>query len=237
MNLGVSNSNKYVIMIIKILFIIVSLIVGHKYYLDPLYNLIGKFYSSRIEVIGKENISKDNGYVIISNHNFMFESLIIRNIFYKNIYIVAKKTLLTKYLDTLGITLQYDKNIKNIKKSGDQIKETILQKCKYEKKNILVFPEGSWSDINKLLLFKKGLFYLCYKNNIPIIPIIFLIKKREKKTYWLCLDSKIKVKIFKMIYPKKFKNFNRYYNYIYNKTNNYVKKYIKNKNTKYSILL
>jgi hypothetical protein len=40
-----------------------------------------------------------------------------------------------------------------------------------------------------------------------------------------------------MIYPKKFKNFDDYHNYIYNMMNNYIKKYINEPNVKYSIIL
>ena len=237
MNFGIINLYKYEIFIIKILIILIGLIMGRKFYLQPLYSLIEKYYSNKIQIIGKKNIPKDNGYVVISNHNFISESLIIRNIFNKNIYIIGQKCFLLEFLDIINISIPYDKNIENIKKSGELIKKIILKKCKFEKKNILVFPEGNLTNINEMLLFKKGLFYICYENNIPIVPIIFLIKKKTQKRYWICVNSKIKVKIFKMMYPKKFLNFNKYYYYIYNKMNNYMKKYINDPNVKYSILI
>ena len=70
------------------------------------------------------------------------------------------------------------------------------------------------------------------------MPIIIMTKKKPKQRVRIfCLDPKIKVKIFKMIYPYKFLNFDEYYNFIYNKMNNYVKKYVNNPNIKLSILI
>ena len=57
------------------------------------------------------------------------------------------------------------------------------------------------------------------------------------KCNFFCLDSKIKVKIFKTVYSKDFNSFEEYYNYIYNLMNDYLKKYINVPNFKYSILL
>lgn len=225
--------NKYIELLIKILLYVILIIKFRSVYLNPLYWLIEKYYSKRIEIIGKENIPKNDGYVIISNHNFVSEVFMLRKIFNENMNIIRTKSLLLHCIDVNGISIQYDKKNKN---SGKKIKKIILAKCKNEKKNILVFPEGNWTNINEMFLFKKGLFYLCFENNIPIVPIIFLIKKRQNCTYWICLDKKIKIKIFKKVYPNDFNDFDEYYNFIYNLMNDYLKKYINDTNTKYSIL-
>ena len=77
------NLQKYINLIIKILLLTIVLIGGHKFYLEPLYNFIEKYYSSKIEVIGRENIPKDNGYVIISNHNFITDFFVIKSLMKK----------------------------------------------------------------------------------------------------------------------------------------------------------
>ena len=81
------------------------------------------------------------------------------------------------------------------------------------------------------------MFYLCFENNIPIVPIIICIRKEKHKRYTLCFDEKIKVKIFKHVDSKNFDNFDEYYYFIYNLMNNYLKKYINDKNTKISIMI
>lgn len=228
--------NKYINILVKILIYIILIIKCRSLYLNPLYSLIENYYSKKIEIIGKENIPKTNGYIIISNHNFMSEVFLIQSIF-KKINVITKKSLNLKFTNINNMAIPYDKTKENIKKSGDIIKTKILKNCKNYKKNILVFPEGNWTNINKMFLFKKGLFYLCYKNNIPIIPIIICIKKKKLKYYTLCFDEKIKVKIFEQVNSKNFDNFDKYYIYIYNLMNDYLIKYINDKNTKISILI
>jgi 1-acyl-sn-glycerol-3-phosphate acyltransferase len=227
--------NKYVLLIIKILLLVVVLIKFRKYYLKPLYNWIEYYYSSRIEVIGKENIPKKDGYVIISNHNFKTELLIIQNII-KNFDVVARKCMMAKFLSVNSRTIFYDNAENNIKNSGMIIKKIISTQCLDNKKNILVFPEGNYSNPTELLIFKKGLFYLCYEKNIPILPIIICVKKKYNFMYSICLDSKIKVKVFKMVYSNKFVTFDEYYDYIYNMMNNYFKKHVNNPNIEYNLL-
>lgn len=228
--------NKYVEILVLILFSIVLMIKFRFVYLNPLYWLTNKYYSKRVKIIGKENIPDKDGYVIISNHNFVSEYLIVKKIFKKKIFVVVANSLIFKFMDTSDIIIPYDKNKKNIKKSGKNKKKIILEKCKNEKKNVLVFPEGNWTNVNNMYLFKKGLFYLCYQNQIPIVPILFLIKKEKNNTYRICLDNKIKIKIFEKVNPSNFNNFDEYYYFIYNQMNDYLKKYINKPNIKYSIL-
>lgn len=226
---------KYILLIIKILFIVVLLIKSRRIYLNPFFKYIEKFYLKRVKVIGKENIPKNDGYVIISNHNFSTDALIIKNIF-NNFKVIARKSIVSKFLNIGSEIIFYDKSKENIKKSGEIIKKIIYDNCKNKNKNILVFPEGEFSYNTGLVPFRKGLFYLCYENNIAVLPTIICVKKRKSKIYAFCFDNNIKVKIFKIVYPEKFKNFDEYYNYIYNKMNNYIKKHINNPNTKYSFL-
>ena len=66
-------------------------------YLNPLYFLIKKYYLQKIKVIGKENIPKNNGYMIISNHTFASEVFVVENIFGKINIIVSKFSNYTIY--------------------------------------------------------------------------------------------------------------------------------------------
>lgn len=229
-------TNKYIKYFIKILLYTIGFIKLRSLYLNPLYFLIKKYYSHNIKIIGQKNIPKDDGYVIISNHNFFAEIFLIQNIF-KKINIVALKSFFTKFVNINNLLIFYDKTHDNIKKSGICVKNTILKNCKKLKKNILIFPEGNWTNVDKLCEFKKGLFHLCFENNIMIVPIIICIKKEKHKRYHMCFDDKIKIKIFKQINSNQFNNFDEYYNHIYNSMNDYLKKYINDKNTKISIII
>ena len=228
--------NKYIKIIVKILIYVILIIKCRALYLNPLYSLIENYYSKKIEIIGKENIPKTNGYVIISNHNFKLEIFLIQSIF-KKINIVSRKSIENKFWNINKMAILYDKTKENIKESGKIVKNIILENCKKYNKKILIFPEGSCTGVNEMFLFKKGLFYLCYENNIPIVPIILCIKKEKFVSKVFCFDEKIKVKIFKQINSENYGDFDEYYNYIYNLMNDYLKKYINDKNTKISIMI
>jgi 1-acyl-sn-glycerol-3-phosphate acyltransferase len=215
-----------------------------------LFKFIENYY--KLDVYGIDKIPKKNGYVIISNHNFVLDVFIIKKIFKNGFNIVANKSRMAKILNYLTNikVINYDKKKENIKKSGEEIKLLILKKCKYENENVVVFPEGKFSTPFELEKFKKGLFYLCYENNIPVLPMIYCVKNKEKiqnqntllsryfkMGFYFCLDKNIKVKIFDVVYPNKFKDFNEYYNYIYNQMNNYIKEYIFDKKNKYNFFI
>jgi 1-acyl-sn-glycerol-3-phosphate acyltransferase len=213
-----------------------------------LFKFIENYYKLDIHDIDK--IPKKNGYVIISNHNFMLDAFIIRKVVKNGFNIVANKSTMVEIFNygTNIKIIKYDKKKENKKKSGEEIKLLILKKCKYENENVVVFPEGKFSTPYELEKFKMGLFYLCYENNIPVLPMIYCVKKKEKFRNTLlsryfnigfifCLDKNIKVKIFDVVYPNKFKDFDEYYNYIYNQMNNYIKEYVSNKKNKYNFFI
>jgi len=232
-----NNINFFCLIIINILLILTILIIGKDYVIKILIKAIINFYSGKVKIIGKQNIPTQNGYIVVSNHNFICETFIIKKILNTDFFIIAKENPLIKLVcDNLNLVL-YNKEENKIKESGKIIKKIILEKI-INNKNVIIFPEGSISHSDYLLKFKKGLFYLCYENNIPILPIIICIKKNSKysqKGFFLLLDKKIKIKIFKMVYPNSFKNFVTYYNYIYNIMNDFIVNYINN--NKYSIFI
>ena len=203
-----------------------------------LYKIIENYYN--LNILGIKNIPKKNGYVIISNHNFSMDSFIIKKIFNNNFNIIVEESLRKKILNYDFDIIYYRKEPQHIKKSGEQVKKSILKKCKYENKNIAIFPEGYWSNPDELKKFKKGLFYLCYENKIPILPIIMCIKRKPEygdKPLFMCLDKNIKVKIFKIVNSEEFNNFEEYYNHIYNKMNNYIKKYTSDQKNNYNYFI
>jgi len=186
------------------------------------------FISHKINLKGIENIPNKNGYVVISNHVSFEDPLILGEIF-DNIHFVAANGKLAKifYNDYPRLIL-YDIH-KNIVKAGIIVKQKILENV-MNKKNVAIFPEAQFCLPNKLNPFKKGLFYLCWDNNIPLVPVILLIKKNTKFVFTLTYNSnKINVEILKTILPSQFNNFEDFYNYSYNLMNTRYKYYIDTK--------
>jgi 1-acyl-sn-glycerol-3-phosphate acyltransferase len=218
-----------VLKIIFSLFILLKLIVKNKFnYKEEWLNT---YFNNKIRVKGANNIPQDNGYIIISNHVSFEDAFFINKIFKNTKFIVANGVIAKLFYKNHNDCIYYDIDPKNKIISGIEVKNKILE-CTRNNINIGIFPEGEFCNIDSLLPFKKGLFYLAYENNITIVPTLILLKKRTKFifNYNINLNKKIVVKIFKSVKPSKFKNFNDYYSYIYSLMNDNYKKYVKKNN-------
>jgi len=74
-------TDKYIKIIIHILIYVILIVKFRAFYLNQLFSLIEYYYSKKIKIIGKDNIPKTNGYIIISNHNFITEAFLIKHVF------------------------------------------------------------------------------------------------------------------------------------------------------------
>ena len=218
--------------VLKILFsllIIIKLLIKKKSnYKDEWINT---YFNNKIIIKKSKNIPTKNGYIVITNHVSFEDGFFIDKIF-KNIkFVVANGVLAKLFYKNHPDCIYYDIDPKNKINSGIDVKQKILEYIK-NKVNISIFPEGEFSNIDNLMAFKKGLFYLAYENNITIVPTLILLKKRSKFifNYNINLNKNVKIKIFKPIKSKKFNNFEDYYSYIYNLMNNNYKKYVQKNN-------
>jgi len=223
-----------VLKIIFSLLIVIKLLIKNKLnYKDEWLNT---FFKNKIIVKGNTNIPKEDGYIIIANHVSFEDGFFIHKIFKNTKFVVANGLIAKLFYKNHPDCIYYDIDAKNKIKSGIEVKKKILEyTC--NKINISIFPEGEFSNIDSLIPFKKGLFYLAYENNITIVPTLILLKKRSKFifNYNINLKKKIVFKIFKPVKPDKFKCFDDYYSYIYNLMNNNYKKYV-NKH-KYDLII
>jgi len=218
-----------VLKIIFSLFIVLKLTVKNKLnYKEEWFNT---YFKNKVIVKGTINIPSEDGFIVITNHVSFEDGIFIYKIF-KNIkFIVANGIIAKLFYKNNPDCIYYDIDLKNKINSGIEVKKKILE-CTQNKINISIFPEGEFSNVDNLLPFKKGLFYLAFENNITIVPTLILLKKRTKFifNYNINLNKKVVVKIFKPVKPDKFKSFDDYYSYIYNLMNDNYKKYVeKNK--------
>lgn len=223
-----------VLKIIFSLFIILKLLIKNKInYKDEWINT---YFNNKIVVKGTINIPQQNGYIVITNHISFEDGFFIHKIF-KNIkFVVANGIIAKLFYKNHPDCIYYNIDPKNKINSGIEVKKQILEYTQ-NKINISIFPEGEFCNIDSLIVFKKGLFYLAYENNITIVITLILLKKRSKFifNYNINLNEKVVIKIFKPVKPSKFKSFDNYYSYIYNLMNNNYKKYVKKNN--YDLIL
>ncbi len=135
----------------------------------------GIFNIFQVELHNMPDLSK-NDYILASNHISDFDAIIL-GLLHDNIRILSKKewvenqtlmSFMSKYYDVIGV---------DRKSSGDMTK-ALIDLTKYLKntispKHILLFPQGTISDINHNSVdrISKGIFSLSLLTNKPILPI------------------------------------------------------------------
>ena len=128
----------------------------------------------RVELVvtGQENIPAQNGYMLYSNHQGMFDILAIAATCINPIGVVLKKELYNiPFLHQIAVcTKSFAMDREDVRQSL-----TVIQNVTEEVKNgrnYLIFPEGTRSrQGNTMLDFHGGSFRCATKSQCPIIPI------------------------------------------------------------------
>jgi 1-acyl-sn-glycerol-3-phosphate acyltransferase len=159
---------------------------------------------AKIEVHGIENISANNNYIFISNHQSHFDVLGVYKVLPMTVRFLAKKELFR--IPVFGWALSSVGMIKidrsNHEKSLKSI-EFAQQIIKNKGVSLVIFPEGTRSFDGQIHKFKKGAFVIAIKGNIPIIPVSisgsrFILKKHtlriEPGIIKIVFDKPIEIK-------------------------------------------
>lgn len=122
----------------------------------------------RLRVRGKENIPKEGGAVIASNHQSMMDIPIVAAANVRHVCFVARESLaetgwLAKLMRECGAVLieRGATDRKALRDMVGHLKEGDL---------LTVFPEGTRSRDGSLLEFKRGAVLTAKKAGVPIIP-------------------------------------------------------------------
>ena len=129
----------------------------------------------KVNIIGIDNIKKNNSYIIVSNHQSHFDIPALNAYFPLSVRMIAKKELFripifgwAMYLAG-HISLDRGKGkkaLKSLRKAIDRIR----------KKNfsIVVYPEGTRSPDGEIHPFKNGAFRLAVEANLPVLPVTII---------------------------------------------------------------
>jgi len=123
----------------------------------------------KIEVIGIENIPKEGGLILASNHVSYLDPIVLAITMERKICFITKKeafnnifgSVLLKNLNAFPVDRR-KVDIRSLKKSL-----SIL----HEKKVLGIFPEGTRSSNGELQELKLGAIKIAMKAGVPILPV------------------------------------------------------------------
>ena len=142
------------------------------------HQLMGKICrAGRVEIDaeGMEQLPKENGYILFSNHQGLFDSLVFFKTHERPFGIVIKKEMSNVFFVRDIIRL-----VRGIYIDRDDIRQSmsvIKQMAKEVKsgRNYLIFPEGTRSKNGNVPgEFKAGTFKSAIKAKCPIIPVAIM---------------------------------------------------------------
>jgi len=127
-----------------------------------------------VKVYGKENIKMEKSYVIISNHQSLYDIFLIYGWLGIDIKWVMKKELAK--IPGLGFGSKKVGHI-FLDRSNSRVALESLNDAKRKLVNgtsVVIFPEGTRSVSGLPGSFKKGAFKLALDLNLPILPITII---------------------------------------------------------------
>ena len=130
------------------------------------------FIGVKINIIGKENILKNENFFVACIHQSLFETFFLQTIIKSPIFILKKELLKMPffgwYLKKINsIAIERNTTTKNNLGFFDKIVETI----KKTKRPLIIFPQGTRTPSEVKTPFKKGVARIYKYLNIRCLPI------------------------------------------------------------------
>ena len=125
----------------------------------------------QVEIIGLENILKDQPQIFVANHQSYFDIFAISGYFPVQIRWVAKESLIRipfvgwamKAAGYIGVDRE---NKKKAYRAFIETTARIKDGC-----SVVIFPEGTRSQDGRIAPFKKGGHLLALRSKTPMVPI------------------------------------------------------------------
>ncbi|UCG26968.1 MAG: 1-acyl-sn-glycerol-3-phosphate acyltransferase [Bacteroidales bacterium] len=163
----------------------------------------------RVIVTNRRRIEKGKTYILVSNHQSMFDIVAIYLLFRRFKWVSKSENY---SLPVIGWTLRLNNYIKLERESRKSIMK-MMKECEEAIRNgssIMMFPEGTRSLDGEIRHFKTGAFLLALNTETPIIPIVLDGSGvvLPKKGFILSPNRKIKLNVMEEIPFKEFKHLN-----------------------------
>jgi 1-acyl-sn-glycerol-3-phosphate acyltransferase len=137
-------------------------------------NMLLTLTSTKVDVIGRENILFGKPQIFMANHQSDFDILIVLSYIPGQFRWIVKKELFT--IPLFGSAMRNAGYIEIDRQNRERAMMSIdkaAQKIR-EGKSVMSFPEGTRSRDGKIKPFKQGMFYLAIISGVPIVPITII---------------------------------------------------------------
>lgn len=126
---------------------------------------------SRIKVVKKGKIDRNQSYVFIANHQGAYDIFLIYGFLVQNIKWMQKQELrripfVGKASEIAGHIFVDQSSLRSMIASIDKAKLELVEGA-----SVTIFPEGARTDTGKMDSFKKGAFVIAKQMGLPIVPI------------------------------------------------------------------
>jgi 1-acyl-sn-glycerol-3-phosphate acyltransferase len=135
-------------------------------------------------VIGRQNMKliRKKAAVIVANHVHNLDSFMLMNPFFPNsAYVIALRHNFEAFIIgglvrvMRGVPLPEE--MQNFKRFSMQMNQML----QHTTKRLLFYPEGEILPYSRELRpFEKGAFYFAVKNDVPIMPMVFVFPKKKR---------------------------------------------------------
>ena len=159
--------------------IAVGLFDKEKYYTGKLIKMWARWviWSTGIqyEIDGLDNLNLDKQYIFMSNHESALDIVLGVAAIPFNLVFLAKKELFRVpvfgwAMEAAGMIKIDRQNPEIARKSVSEAVDTLM----HSSFSTLIYPEGTRSNGEELLPFKKGGFILAIRTQLPVVPITIL---------------------------------------------------------------
>ena len=128
----------------------------------------------RVEVTGRENVEEGQSYIVVSNHQSLYDIFVLFGWLRMDLKWVIKKEL--RAFPVFGYAAEKGGNVL-IDRSNPKEAYESLQKARERitgGTSLIILPEGTRSRTGELGEFKKGAFWLAQHLDVPILPVTII---------------------------------------------------------------
>lgn len=164
--------------------------------------LVFLMMGKKLHIEGKENLVKEEKYIILANHSSLFDIMAIMS-FNPGVSWFGREKLLKIpvfgfLLKKTGYVPMKTTNFRNTKEMVEQLVQNS------DRKSIAIFPEGTRTLDGKLNRFHRGFIYVLKSSDADILPVtlhgFYLLKPKNR--FYIDFSAKLHVVIHKPVKNK-----------------------------------